>query len=441
MPLVSPVIVIPGIIGTTLQDKYSVNADSVWAPRSTILSTIFKGYDIFKDYDQITLHPDNLRYELREPARVVSGDLFGVVYEEFIDELRHELREEDDEPVPVFPFPYDWRQPLKLTEKELERFIDEVIERTKLLPHYHKDDYGKQPKVNLVGHSMGGLIIAGYIATNGSGKVHKVVSLGTPFRGSPEAVERITTGGSRHRERTATRLTPALYHLLPRYEGAVDVGPGLSDDLFDIKNWQPSIIRTLAKSIGRYGLPSSESHQNRALELLQAMLNEAKEYRKKLDELSFCNCRNFSSKNWLCIVGIGEKTPLTLHIQNTDGEPRFDFEASKLEEQWNQDNTSTETGDGTVPYLGARCHFIPTNQVVCVTQDDFAYRELQDRGLEKIVGLHGVLPEMNLVQRLVISHFKGAKHGKVEGIPAPDLEDRERESNWNPPICDLKPKN
>ena len=163
----------------------------------------------------------NRQYELREPARVVSGDLFDIPYKEFIEELRDNLTEDEDEPVPVFPFPYDWRQPLRLTEKELGHFIDEVIERTKLLPHYHKDCYGKQPKVNLVGHSMGGLIIAGYIATSGSEKVHKVASLGSPFRGSPEVVDRITTGGSSSRERTSARITPALYHLLPEYDAAV----------------------------------------------------------------------------------------------------------------------------------------------------------------------------------------------------------------------------
>ncbi|MCK4485881.1 MAG: hypothetical protein KAU38_03860 [Desulfobacterales bacterium] len=53
-------------------------------------------------------------------------------------------------------FEYDWRQDCTLTADLLDRFVDEVIARTKLLPHYRDEDF----RVDLVGHSMGGLIIA-----------------------------------------------------------------------------------------------------------------------------------------------------------------------------------------------------------------------------------------------------------------------------------------
>jgi hypothetical protein len=350
------------------------------------------------------------------------------VYEEFIEELRYNLTEDNKEPVPVFPFPYDWRQPLKLIEKELERFIDEVIERTKLLPHYHKDGYGKQPKVNLVGHSMGGLIIAGYIATSGSGKVHKVASLGAPFQGSPEAIRKIATGEPRSREREVARIIPALYHLLPTYKRAVCAAGDLSNDLLAFQSWQPSIIDTLAKFISKGGLPSCESPMDRANQLLQRMLCEAREYRNKFNGLSYRTSGGFSSKNWLCIVGVGEETLLSVHIRKIEGKLRFDFQTNK-----------TNQGDGTVPYLGARWDFIPKNEVVCVSSKDI--EEVDDHALMALIkwfgdrsGLHSILPEMSLVQRLVISHFKGAEHGDVWGRCAPDLSDSD---NWDPPISGL----
>ena len=66
--------------------------------------------------------------------------------------------------------------PLDVTEERLALFVDEVIERTKLLPHFADDGYGGKDwraRVHLVGHSMGGLIIAGYLQKNGFGKVKK----------------------------------------------------------------------------------------------------------------------------------------------------------------------------------------------------------------------------------------------------------------------------
>jgi len=143
MALPNPVIVVPGITATYLQDQYPLPPEHVW----TVLQ---------KDYDRIALHPDNINYEVQEPSRVVPDQLFEVACRELIEELRFNLSPNPDSPVPVFPFGYDWRQPLEQTERELAGFVDEVIERTKLLRHYHKAGFSKNPRVSLIGHSMRG---------------------------------------------------------------------------------------------------------------------------------------------------------------------------------------------------------------------------------------------------------------------------------------------
>jgi hypothetical protein len=43
---------------------------------------------------------------------------------------------------------------------------------------------------------------------------------------------------------------------------------------------------------------------------------------------------------------------------------------------------------------------------------------------------------MNLVQRLVVSHFQGEKEGQVWGRPAPGVTDLD----WDPPIEKLRGK-
>ena len=87
-----------------------------------------------------------------------------------------------------------------------------------------------------------------------------------------------------------------------------------------------------------------------------------------------------------------------------------------------------------MPYSGARAKFIPVEQVICLTPGDFGLWEIKDRLMEK-TGFHSSLPNMNLAQRLVISHFKGYPYGEVWGRPAPDLGPGQ---TWDPPIAGLK---
>ena len=105
-PYPYPVIFIPGIMGSALRDQYPLDPETVWSPFKLMI----------KAYDRITLHPSDTRYELIEPARVGADQVFGIVYAELIEELRHNLSAQADTPTPVFPFAYDWRQPLEANQ-------------------------------------------------------------------------------------------------------------------------------------------------------------------------------------------------------------------------------------------------------------------------------------------------------------------------------------
>lgn len=426
--LPSPVIFLPGIMGSVLRDEYPVDPETVWSPLKLLI----------KSYERITLHPSDVRYELIEPARVNSDQVFVLIYGEIIEELRHNLTPQADKPVPVFPFAYDWRQPLELIEASLSTFIDEVIDRTKLLRHYNKMGYGGEvpAKVSLVAHSMGGLIVAGYLQKYGEAKVDKVATIASPLRGSLEAIAKTTTGvgalglsPSSSREREAARVTPALYYLLPSFKGAVTADQGLSDDIFVPEAWQPGVIQTLASFIRMYGLESGPPLA-RAIELLRSMLDAAWKHRSRIERLTLSD-----SKMWLSIVGLDASTRLAMRIKSDGGKPWFELEEAR--DEWDADDAAhnVNTGDNTVPYLGARSKFIPTKEVVCVTPDDFGFWEIKDKLLEK-GGFHSSLPNMNLVQRLVVSHLRGAIYGDVWGRPAPDLNTTA--TPWDPPIAGLR---
>lgn len=87
-PFPHPVIFIPGIMGSALRDQYPIDPEAVWSPFKLLV----------KAYERVTLHPSNTRYELIEPSRVSPDQVFGLVYSELIEELRHNLSPQADQP-------------------------------------------------------------------------------------------------------------------------------------------------------------------------------------------------------------------------------------------------------------------------------------------------------------------------------------------------------
>lgn len=75
----------------------------------------------------------------------------------------------------LFPFPYEWHLSNIGSAKLLRTKIDEIKAQT------------KWPKVDIVAHSMGGLVAREYIGTlNGGSSVDQLITLGTPHDGAPK---------------------------------------------------------------------------------------------------------------------------------------------------------------------------------------------------------------------------------------------------------------
>ena len=96
------------------------------------------------------------------------------------------------------------------------------------------------------------------------------------------------------------------------------------------------------------------------------------------------------------------------------------------------------TGDGTVPFAGAVPRFLPYESLVCVRPQDFGYWEIWDRATTEIGGFHGILPNMNMLHRLIVRHLTGRpdRHGNTWGRPPPGVT----AEAWDPPVPNLKPK-
>lgn len=444
MPIVPPVVFVPGIIATNLRDEYPVSPETIWSPV------------LHKNYARLALHPDNpfrfsseVAYETLEPARVRADKVFDIAYDNIIEELRDGLGDADDRPVPVYPFPYDWRQPLDHTVGELKAFVNEVIARTLLMRHYHLDSgYRRNPTVILVGHSMGGLVITGYLqqSAQGQARVSKVVTLATPFQGSFESVVKIATGTANlgtkppsPRERKTARLMPSLYHLLPKLMDGLFVDNQFIEDdpyvLFRREYWQRSVLDSIAEFIRLHGR-DADSVAEQATGLFDKMLGMARAYREKLDSFTLEHA-SLTPLDWLCVVGVNADTRVTLEIRVAEGSPNFIFRSRQRMNLWASGKNANErkmTGDGTVHFAGALPTFLDPGSIVCITPDDFGPWEWIDRGLVKLSGFHGIIPNMDMVQRLVVRFLTGRadRHGNTWGRRAPGVE------IWNPPIPDLK---
>ncbi|HET6545902.1 MAG TPA: alpha/beta fold hydrolase [Rhodanobacteraceae bacterium] len=453
-PPCDPVILVPGIKGTELTDEYTTDREAVW---SALVG-------VRQDYRRLALHPDDRRYERIEPARIAAGAVFNVIYEQFLKSLRHELSPREDRPTPVFAFSYDWRRGLEEVQADLDGFIDEVIERTLLLRHYYQSNYRRKPRVHLVGHSMGGLVIAGYLAKHGAGRVAKVATIAAPFRGAASAVLYIATGQASimsmdvsPAEREVARLLPSIYHLLPGYDGALSWPGGLARSFYKPLAWQPSVYQTIAEYIRLYS--RSEAGENAGLpdriaeaaRILISLLGAARRHRRGVDTLDL-EAAGLSAADWLCIAGIGEPTvdrivAKTVTLPDPEAFSRaalfedgqaieIDLVASGPVDTWDRTNHATSfprTGDSTVALPGATPAFLPYEQLIAVTREHYEWWELSDRFINGVVDLHASLPRMNAVQSMVIAHFLDRDVRAVRALPAPGVS----AADWRPTVRGL----
>jgi pimeloyl-ACP methyl ester carboxylesterase len=313
--------------------------------------------------------------------------------------------------------------------------------------HYDKAGYADVAKVNLVGHSMGGLVILTHLQQKrAQSKVAKVATLATPFRGSFESVIKVTTGTANlgttppsSREREAARITPSLYYLLPDLPDAVTTQGSIPNDLFDLAAWQPSVLSTIEEYIRLHGLERA-NRRPQARELFGGFLASAKSLRETLKTFRLADA-GLKQDDWLCVVGVDADTRVRLKINRVGSAPEFEFNEDDRQNRWRGEHLPSDwhlTGDGTVPYRAALPHFLPVEKIVCVSPDDYSSWELQDRTTTRFAGFHGILPNMDMLHRLITRYFKGLpdRRGNTWGRPPVGVST----DDWRPPLVGgLKP--
>lgn len=248
-----PVIFIHGVLGSRLKDTKT--KEDVWPGA---ISRLFS-----HDYSDAALEIDPQTLEPK-PSNTVPYDIFdGAAGQDFYGKIVHTLSEiggykltkigqkVNPKQKNYYVFLYDWRQDNVKTAMELTDFIEQI-----------RIDY-KNPnlKVDIVAHSMGGLITRYYIRYGkqdvindnhfdqkitmyGAERVRRVILLGTPNLGSIRSLSLFITGldiGINQIGTETLASMPSLYQLFPHALNnwiVTSAGKPLERDLYDVNIWR-----------------------------------------------------------------------------------------------------------------------------------------------------------------------------------------------------------
>ncbi len=247
-----PVVFIHGVMGSKLRDK-STGEDYWIGSFSRILTSDYS--DLALEIDPQTLEPLQSNLEAYEVADGAIGkDFYGKIIKTLHDVGEYQLTQLgekiDRSRKHYYVFYYDWRQDNVVTARQLAEFIDQI-----------RLDYGDPDlKVDIVAHSMGGLITRYYIRYGredvlngnefpvnmyGGQRVRRVILLGTPNLGSVKILNLFIGGikiGGTEKVHTETMATmPSLFQLFPHSINNWLIsaeGKMLDRDLFDVNIWR-----------------------------------------------------------------------------------------------------------------------------------------------------------------------------------------------------------
>lgn len=222
-PPKEPILIIPGLLGTELDDSDS----KVWP---NVLQMATSPDDSFMDV-----------LKFRDDLQPVNGDIKAVqtvsdinyVFGDFhyadllVNDLQNQKYVLDQN---LFLFPYDWRYGIGALKDRLQKEIDDIFQKT-----------GAQ-KINIIAHSYGGMVLKAYLQAVSNPKFDHIVFVGVPNLGTADAVKVLMFGddlgisllSSDEIYRIAQNM-PSVYELLPSRE-YFNQTTGFYDDLANLNN-------------------------------------------------------------------------------------------------------------------------------------------------------------------------------------------------------------
>ena len=320
-----PIILIPGIQGTKLQNVNERDFHVLWSGVKKFFSNIHK----------LKLQKDGVS-DVGAERLVERADVEDIAYSEIINYLRSKGYR-------VYIFGYDWRKSNVESAKKLAELITSLTNKL------------NTSSFNFLTHSMGGLVLSAYIKSLNVAERNKIINKAIftvpPFLGSIEASFNLTIGKSRLFNssddfRKVSRTFPSIYELLPVYNDTYEFENAETETHFnkyDFSTYWQQVAKLLP-------------HRKDTLKKHRLMSHRLKELGKVREQddfvFDFRDCEEELRSKLLVIAGSNAKTKHKIYVKNSMGHIKnfFDYEHFK----------ETKDGDGTVPLKSA----IPFKDVI-----------------------------------------------------------------------------
>jgi len=95
------------------------------------------------------------------------------VYDGLIETLKNAGYETEGENKNLFVFNYNWTKPVNPISEDLKTYIENIVKPT------------PDEKIDLIGHSLGGLVARTYVQNNQENPIDQLLTLGSPLHGIP----------------------------------------------------------------------------------------------------------------------------------------------------------------------------------------------------------------------------------------------------------------
>lgn len=183
-----PIVIVPGIMGSQLYE----NNGLVWADFGKIMDSSYHLDEHMAISKSMSIH--NYDTESHNPinqALLNKGKReYGAIkiYEKLVDSIIDRFTDDDGNITrDVYFFSYDFRKSNMDSAQQLDQYINDILSCSKAL---YDNEY---TQVDIVAHSMGGLVTAKYVETYSADKIHKVITAGTPYEGAPKLQNSVLT--------------------------------------------------------------------------------------------------------------------------------------------------------------------------------------------------------------------------------------------------------
>lgn len=360
-----PVIFIHGAFGSELRDRDT--QQNLWpGGAQSLLFSDFEYIGLQFDFEKLTPLRSHLEaYKIAET--VVGTDFYGKLIRTLTEKGNYIFTQTGtpihDRKRRFYEFIYDWRQDNVESAAHLDDFITQI----------KKDYQDPHLKVDIIAHSMGGLITRYYlrygkkdvlngndfIVTNaGADSVDKVILVGTPNLGSIKALQNIIHGlplGFGNIPTEVLVSMPSAFQLLPHPLNnwlVTSSGKEIFVDLFDINTWrkyQWSIFNPKARKRIR-----AQFHHP---ELADRYIDRLEQYFEKYLERgrrfvwSLTVTPPAAPADYIVFGGNCKNTPARILLETYEGVSRIRLEPKEIKHPLahiNYKQLMLEPGDGTV---------------------------------------------------------------------------------------------